>query len=262
MAQRVGLTITLYPVKNWDESLAASQAGRCQIMSFEPKTPKRRVWLRFTEPIFDDPNILVTREHPFVGDLREVCPTKRWRCRAAPWWKNASAANSPTCVVLTESEDEAVALVSTRQADLTVRSLIVAAYAIKKEFVQPQNRRPSAPIYQPTAHRRAEDEPLLLSILDKGVMTIAPQEREAISNRHVAVTVQQGMDYRLVWKVAAGAALLLLLAFIWNRKLTRLNRELARLSVTDRLTGLYNRLKKLTSRWMPRFTARNAPASP
>lgn len=88
-----------------------------------------------------------------------------------------------------------------------------------------------------------KDEPLLLSILDKGVMTITPQEREAISNRHVAVTVQHSIDYRLVWKVAAGAALLLLLAFIWNRKLTRLNHELARLSVTDRLTGLYNRLK-------------------
>lgn len=245
VAQRVGLTITLYPVKNWDESLAASQAGRCQIMSFLNKTPKREVWLRFTEPIFDDPNILVTREeHPFVGDLRGLSNETVALPRGTMVEERIRREFPNLRVVLTESEDEAVALVSTRQADLTVRSLIVAAYAIKKEGLF--NLKIAGQVPQFTNQLRIgvlKDEPLLLSILDKGVMTITPQEREAISNRHVAVTVQQGMDYRLVWKVAAGAALLLLLAFIWNRKLTRLNRELARLSVTDRLTGLYNRLK-------------------
>ena len=41
VAQRVGLAIELLPVKNWEESLAASKAGRCQIMSFLNQTPAR-----------------------------------------------------------------------------------------------------------------------------------------------------------------------------------------------------------------------------
>ena len=71
VAQRVGLRIELYPVKNWDESLAASKAGRCQIMSFLNQTPARDAWLIFTDPIFSDPNVIITREeHRYVSDAR------------------------------------------------------------------------------------------------------------------------------------------------------------------------------------------------
>ena len=41
VAQRVGLRIELLPVKDWDESLAASKGKRCQIMSFLNQTPAR-----------------------------------------------------------------------------------------------------------------------------------------------------------------------------------------------------------------------------
>ena len=41
VAQRVGLTIELLPVKNWEESLAASMTKRCQVMSFLNQTPAR-----------------------------------------------------------------------------------------------------------------------------------------------------------------------------------------------------------------------------
>lgn len=245
VAQRVGLRIDLYPVKNWDESLAASKAGRCQIMSFLNQTPKREEWLRFTEPIFYDPNILVTREeHPYVGDLRGLSNESVALPRGTMVEERIRREFPNLNVILTGSEDESVALVSARKADLTIRSLIVAAYAIKKEGLF--NLKIAGQVPQFTNQLRIgvlKDETLLHAILDKGVRTITPQEREAISNRHVAVNVQQGIDYRLLWQVVAAAAVLLLMAFYWNRKLSRLNRELARLSVTDQLTGLYNRLK-------------------
>ena len=50
VAQRVGLRIDLHPVKDWDESLAASKAKICQIMSFLNQTPDRDAWLIFTAP--------------------------------------------------------------------------------------------------------------------------------------------------------------------------------------------------------------------
>ena len=48
VAQRVGLRIELHPVKDWDESLAASKGKLCQIMSFLNQTPDREAWLIFT----------------------------------------------------------------------------------------------------------------------------------------------------------------------------------------------------------------------
>ncbi len=61
VVQRTGLDIKPLPVRTWDESLAASKDGRCQIMSFLNQTPERERWLRFTSPIFLDPNVLITR---------------------------------------------------------------------------------------------------------------------------------------------------------------------------------------------------------
>ncbi len=245
VAQRVGLRIEVHPVKSWDDSLAASKAGRCQIMSFLNQTPQREAWLRFTEPIFHDPNIVVAREeHPFVADLHGLTNESVALPRGTMVEERIRSEFPNLRVILTASEGESVALVSARKADLTIRSLIVAAYAIKKEGLF--NLKIAGQVPQFTNQLRVgvlKNEPLLLAILDKGVRTITPQEREAISNRHVAIQVQQGIDYRLLWKVVAAAAVLLIVVFYWNRKLSRLNRKLARLSVTDQLTGLYNRLK-------------------
>lgn len=245
VAQRVGLRIEVLPVRNWDESLAASQAGRCQIMSFLNQTPARDGWLLFTDPIFSDPNVIITREeHPYIADPRALSQERIALPRGTMVAERVRRDFPDLQIILTNSEEESVALVSERKADMTVRSLIVAAHAIKKEGLF--NLKIAGQIPEYTNQLRIgvlKREPVLRDILNKGVQTLTPQERETISNRHVAVRIQQGVDYSLAWKVLAGVSLLLFGAFYWNRKLASLNRELARLSVTDQLTGLFNRLR-------------------
>lgn len=245
VAQRVGLKIELYPVKTWDESLATSKAKRCEIMSFLNKTPERDTWLNFTDPIFLDPNIIITREeHPYIGDIRGLRNETVALPRGTMVGEHIQRDFPNLKIILTGNESESVALVSDRKADMTIRSLIVAAYAIKKEGLF--NLKISGQIPELTNMLRIgvlKDEPVLRDILDKGVKTITPQEREAISNKHVSINVQQGVDYSLVWKILAGAAIVLLIATYWNRKLSALNKELERLSLTDKLTGLFNRSK-------------------
>lgn len=245
VAQRVGLRIELLPVRTWDESLAASKAGRCQIMSFLNQSPERDRWLNFTSPIFTDPNIIVTREeHAFVGDLLGLSGESVALPRGTMVEERIRKDFPNLRLILTGSEPEAVSLVSERKADLTVRSLIVAAYAIRKEGLFNLKIAGQIPAY--TNQLRigvVKDEPLLRDILDKGVRTVTPQEREAIANRHVAIKVEQHTDYSLLWKSLAVAALVLAVAIYSNRKLSALNRELERLSVTDKLTGLFNRMK-------------------
>jgi diguanylate cyclase (GGDEF)-like protein len=245
VAQRIGLKIELYPVKTWDESLAASKSKQCQIMSFLNQSPAREQWLIFTQPLFYDQNIIVTREeHPYIGDPKELAEKTVVLPRGTMIEERVRRDFPKLKVITTGSEPETMTYVSERKADMTVRSLIVAAYAIKKEGLFNLKISGQMPAYANQLRIGVlKDEPILRGILNKGVATITAQEREAIANKHVSVTVQQGVDYTIVWQVIVGGGLIMLLVLYWNRKLKALNKELARLSVTDTLTGLYNRLK-------------------
>lgn len=224
VAQRVGLKIELLPVKDWEESLAASKANRCQVMSFLNQTPARDVWLIFTDPIFFDPNVIITREdHGFVGDLKGLNSESVALPRGTSIEERVRRDFPNLRIVLTASESESMTLVSTRQVDLTIRSLIVAAHAIKKEGLF--NLKISGQLPEYTNQLRmgvSKDEPILRAILDKGVKTITAQEREAISNKHVVINVQKGIDWTRVYVLLALLTLVILIALYIFRK----NRQL------------------------------------
>ncbi len=245
VAQRVGLQIELHPVKTWQESLEASKAGVCQIMSFLNQTHERDQWLIFTAPIFSDPNVLIAREeHRYIGDLKGLSNETVALPRGTMVEERIRREYPNLKPILTGSESESVILVSERQADMTIRSLIVAAYAIKKEGLF--NLKIAGYVPEFTNELRIgvlKHETVLRDILDKGVKTLTPQDRESISNQHVSIQIQQGFDYRLIWQILIASSVVLLVSLFWIRKLRVLNRKLERLSITDRLTGLYNRLK-------------------
>lgn len=228
VAQRVGLRIDLHQVKDWDESLAASKAKICQIVSFLNQTPDRGAWLIFTSPIFFDPNVIITREeHGFVADAKGLQGERIALPRGTMVEERVRRDFPNLSVVLTASEPEAMVLVSERKADLTIRSLIVAANAIKKEGLF--NLKIAGQIPEYTNQLRIgvlKDETMLRSILDKGVQTLTPQEREAISNRHVSISVQQGIDWTRVYVLLVLLAIAALVVLYILRNNGRLQQAL------------------------------------
>ena len=230
VAQRVGLRIELLPVKDWEESLRASKSGRCQILSFVNQTPARDVWLIFTQPIFFDPNVFITREeHAFIADPLSLSNEVIALPRGTMVEERIRRDYPNIRVVTTASEQEAIALVEGRQADMSMRSLIVAAYTIKKGGMFNLKISGQIPEYANKLRIAVlKDELLLRDILDKGVRSLTLQEREQIANRHVSIQVQQGIDYVLIWKIVGAALLLIVAALYWNRRLAYFNNRLQR----------------------------------
>lgn len=243
VSARTGLRFELVRTANWEESLEAAATGRCKALSFLNVSPKREQWLLFTEPLLNDPNVFITREeHPYIADPagldRETI--------AVPVGSSVEELlrrSYPNLVVVTtQTEDEALAMVSERKADMTMRSLIVAASTIRKQGLFNLKIAGQIPDYANRLRMGVvKDEPVLRAILDKGVATITPRERDQSVARHTAINVQMGVDYSLVAKVALAALAVLAVALYWSLRLRALNRELKRLSETDLLTGLYNR---------------------
>lgn len=242
-AVRAGVYLTLVRTADWDESIAASKAGRCDILSFLNKTPKREEWLVFTDPIFIDSNVIITREeHGFVGDLAGVSGETVALPKGTSIEERLRRDYPNLIILTTDSEAEAFALVSDRRADMTLRSLTVAVYTIKKDGWFNLKISGQVPGYENQLRIGVRKEhQVIADILNRGVATISASERAQIANRHVAINVQTGVDYDLVRKIVAVFSVILVTSLFWAAKLKTINRRLAVQSVTDHLTGLSNR---------------------
>ena len=242
-AEVAGLRYRIVQTANWDESVAASKDGRCRLLAFLNQTPARDEWLLFTPPLFTDANVFITREeHFFIADPAEltgetiVFPSgTSMEERVRRDYPNLRILNSA-------SEREALDMVSERKADMTLRSLVVAAYTIKKEGLFNLKIAGKLPGYDNALRIGvSKDMPRLRDILSKAVRTITPAEREEIVNRHVSINVETVTDYGLIARIAAGFACIVAIVVAWNLRINKLYAELERRSRTDPLTGLANR---------------------
>lgn len=243
--ERVGLPLRLHLTRTWEESLAASLAGKCDLMSFLNRTPDREEWLIFTEPLLIDPNVLITREeHPFIADLAAQSGKTIALPAGTAMLERVKRDFPGMTVIQTSSEEEALRLVNERKADMTLRSLIVASHTIKKEGWFNLKISGQMPGYDNLLRIGvSKSEVTLRNLLNKGVATLTAQDRARTVDRHVALNVVTGVvtDYTLVKWLAALMAVAGATSLWWMRKLNLLNAKLKHLSVTDELTGLTNR---------------------
>lgn len=242
-AQRAGLSLALLVTRNWSQSIARSRAGDCTLLSFLNQSPEREAWLTFTRPLFTDRNVVVTREdQPMVPDLAALGDATIALPRGTFIEEMVRRDFPRLRVLLTETEDETFFLVSNHQADLTIRSMLVAVHTIKTQGWFNLKVAGQVPGYENQLRIGiATDHAWLRPILDRAVATITPAEQTAIANRHVAITVQYGVDYALIAKIVGGFSIALLTSLAWLVKVRAMNRRLKRAATTDPLTGLANR---------------------
>lgn len=247
ISSRIDAKIELIQTKNWEESIEYSKQGKCDILSFLNKTPKREEWLTFTEPIFKDPNVLVGRaDANYIEDVSKIKASIALPRQTA--MSERFGKDFPNLVIIpVESEKEAFKLVEDKKADLTLRSMIVAAHTIKKEGLFNLKI-----IGQPQGYENilrigvVKNKPIIRDILNKGIATITVDDTNTIINKHVVIVIEK-INYITPkgWLFIGLVALLgiLVMAILHYRKQFYSSSESANI---DALTGLFNR-KKLDS---------------
>jgi len=223
VAQRTGLTLQLLRTPDWPRSLQASKDGRCQLMSLLNQTPERSMWLDFTQPLLTDDNVLITREeHPFIADLAGLENHTLALPKGTSVEERVRQDFPNIRLVLTDTEAQAMAMVSDRKADMTMRSLIVAAYTIKREGWFNLKIAGQVPDYGNQLRIGvAKGQPVFRSILDQGVASITPVERQQIIDRHITINATTGIDYGPIKQLLGVFALMALTSLFWIRKIKR-----------------------------------------
>lgn len=245
VAERTGVQWALHVTRTWEESVVASKAGRCLAMSFLNRTPERDRWLIFTQPLLIDPNVLITRqEAPFISDVGQLSGKTMALPKATAMHERVLREFPNIQVLDTDSENESLGWVSERKADMTLRSLIVAADTIKHNGWFNLKISGQIPGYENRLRLGVvQSETTLRNILDKGVATLTEQDRRRVVDRHVTMEVvtEVEADYTVARWLGILLMAVVLTSAWWMRKLHGLNRQLQAMAETDALTGLPNR---------------------
>lgn len=217
VAKRLGIDIVLVPTTTWQETLEFSKEYKCDILSFLNETPKRKEWLTFTNPIFTDPNVLVGRaENSYIEDLSKISASIALPQGTA--MSELFAKDFPNLTIIpTITEEEAFELVENKKADLTLRSMIVAAYTIKKE-----GHFNLKIIGQPSGYENylrigvRKDEPILKDILNQGIATITKEDTQSIINKHVTIIIEKVTNITIGAWIVLILTLFISLILLWN----------------------------------------------
>jgi polar amino acid transport system substrate-binding protein len=244
MENYIGIPIKFIPTKTWSQSLKFAKNRKCDILSLVMVTPKRRVYMNFTKPYITIPLVLVTKlDKIFYSNISSIKGKSLGIVKGYAFGEILRVRYPDMKIVDVKNVDDGLNKVEEGRIFGFIGALATVAYKIQKEHFG--SLKISGKFDEKWKLRVAtrNDEPLLLSIFNKAINSINKQQHQKILNRWISVQYNKGTDYSVLYKILGILALVVLIWLYRELQLRQYNKKLEILSTTDKLTGIYNRLK-------------------
>ena len=243
ISQRTGLVFNVQSASSIERMLGQVIGGEAQVLAALAASPVLEENLAFTRPYVNSAMVLVTPDHSHAPtSLEELAGQRVAVLQDSFLLEDLAQRYRGITVVQAASVNDALAKVAEGEAAAAVLSLLGARYQLAARY-SGELRISGSLALRPAnfAFATARGEPELLTILDKALLSIEPQELEALTHRsHPQVIVAQGYWVRnraLVLKGVVAGGVLLLLAALWiswqRRQIHRCAR--AERALTDQL---------------------------
>lgn len=228
ISERTGLKFEIVRTKSWDQSLEIAKSGKADVISFLNKTEERSRWLLFTEPFFYDPNVLITREeHDYILNLARLKDETVVLPNGTSVEERLRKDYPNLKIIIVKSEQEAISYVDRKKADMTLRSLTMAAYVIKNEGFFNLKIAGNVPDYSNYLRMGITKKDVFLQkILNKGIASITEQEIQDAINQHISIKVMKGFDYKLFGIIFSFFSFILFISLYWLNRIQHLNKRL------------------------------------
>lgn len=248
-AEQSDIRFRVLHTETWTESLNQIRQRNCDLLPLAMKTPERLSYLNFTDPYLTLPVVVLgSLDTPFFEDFLSL-EGQTLGVIADFAFVDLMRARYPEIHLQTvRNELEGLRQVERGELDGFLTTQVTASHYMQRLGLQKLKILGRAPFDWDLSVATRSDEPMLLGIMQKLVASMPEKMRANIESQWRTVQVHKTTDYTLLWQILAITSLGLALLFYWNRKLGRLNQELAQanarlehLSVTDELTQLGNR---------------------
>ncbi|MNJ06480.1 Virulence sensor protein BvgS precursor [compost metagenome] len=224
---RTGLKFDILHVDSLADLVARVEHGSADIAAALAPSQARKAALRFSRPYMVSPRVLVTRNSPDAIQSAEQLKGKRLALlRGHPLKTELQAQFAPITLVEVDDPLTLMEYVVAGKVDAALASQLNAAYFISRMFkghlhiATILSDQPGA-----AAFAVAHDATVLHSILNKALLSIAPDDMAKLTGRwrtNALISDSPWYNYRkLVAMIVLGAGVLISAVIIWNRYLRK-----------------------------------------
>jgi len=227
--QRLGITTELVITSNWQESLEVGKEGKVHFLAFLNRSLQREEWLLFTEPYFNDPTAIITRdEHNYVTSLAEL-EGKTVVLPDGSRFEEQLRNDYPNIrILLVPRVLDVLKAVEKHDADFALHSLTMADYTMRRENVSNLKITGLVPQYENNFRMGIiKQEPMLHSILNKGIATISVLDIQRIKDKYISAPLKSSLHKRLTIGLAIMLTILVGIGLTWIYLLRKMNRYLS-----------------------------------
>ncbi len=231
VALRTGLKFDVRAVNSVSEMIEAIVTDKADLLITLTPSDEREAVLRFTRPYLATPFVLVSRNIPGSPNTLDDMNGKTLAVIRGNSTRDMLIEQYPGIrLVDAESALDAMAMVANGQADAAVNSLITARYMISRQYRDRLRVTSTVGVTNArVAFATARGSLELFSIMDKALLSIAPEEMDELTNRWRSQVVV-GDSYwlrnrRAIIQGFVFAAVLLVIALGWIAYLRMLMRK-------------------------------------
>ncbi len=243
-AEKIKIPIVLVPSDTWMESLALGRQRQCDLFALAMKTPEREKFLNFSEPYIGFPLVIVTRyEQIFINDITSILDKKMGVQKGYAYSELLRLKFPSINLIVVENLGDGLEQVRNNQLFGMIGNLPSIAFVFQNKYLGELKISGKLDNISHIGMAMRNDEPLLVSIFNKAIATVDKQQRIRITSYWLTTRYQLGADYKRLVNILSVMTLLFALFLYHYSKLRKHNRLLKHLSITDKLTSIYNRIK-------------------
>ncbi len=262
----MGIPFKVMKTQTWNESLALAREQRCDLVSLLSKTDSRNEYLNFTTQLMRLPYVVATRkEELFIESTSQLLDKKIGIVKGYSIYEKLMKRYPEGRWIEVKNITEGLLKVQSGELYGFIDAVPTIGYSISEMGMQ--DLKISGRIDEETRDLSIgvnKYDPVLLSIMQKAVNSLTEEDHQRIRAKWSPLQYESKVNYSLAWWVLSVSVIVIGLLAYRQHMLKRYHRimelayaekqdahlkllsksaELERLSTTDMLTGVYNRLK-------------------
>lgn len=253
LESRIGISFSYHIFDDWEGLINAAKKQEIDMLaSVVPSTYKKQ-YLTFSEPYWHLPWAIV---HPITGGTLTLSELRNKKVAViSGGYLHKLLTDTYTDITLVTANDinHAYYLLQSGEVSAVAANLASASELLKRESLIQMGLSIINSLGDDAQYIAVNKSlPYLASIVDKSLNSITKNEKKAIYDKWFAVEVTQGIETKLVVKIAMQIVILTLviisIIIFWNRRLyievkqrKKLEQKMKYMATHDELTGLANR---------------------